>query len=115
VSRLFNIRNSGAKTEFPDIGYASYIIETMMGIGYPSSTDGYVKHSEIKAYCDQTGTELKPVEYRFIFGAFIEYTNAKYNYEQNPMEPAPFTTRTIEQITFDKHAAIRAAFMSMTG
>mgnify|MGYP000535082265 CR=1 FL=1 len=95
--------------EFPPLRCAKYIVEYMRSIGFPSPSEGYVKHSEIKAFCDQYGITLEPVEHQMIFNGFIEYSSAKSQYEQAPLEPAPFNSRTDEEIKAERVANVFAS------
>ena len=113
VARLFNIQKSGGKVELPPVGYAHYIIDYMHKISFPLSSEGYVKHSEIKCWCDTQGLELEPQEHQIIFDSFIEYNGSKSRFEQDIREPAPFTTKTAEEVHDTKQAGLSAFMQGM--
>ena len=69
------------------------------------ASEGYVKHSEIKCWCDTQGLDLHPDEHQMIFDSFIEYISKKAYYESKPQELAPFTTRSEEEVNNDKQQA----------
>lgn len=108
VARLFCIRDSGNEPELPDIGCAGYLLGYMQKIGFPMASEGYVKHSEIKCWCETQGIELYPEEHQIIFDSFIEYNSKKAQYEQDQDKPAPFTRLTDAEIQHNKSMLLKA-------
>lgn len=85
----------------------------MFKIGFPMASEGYVKHTEIKCWCETQGLELAPQEHQIIFDSFIEYNGSKSRFEQAKEEPAPFTTKTVEEVRETKQAAVSAFMQGM--
>lgn len=92
------MKQTGSKIELPPVGYAGYITDYMHKIGFPSPSEGCVKHAEIKAWAEMQGLDLNPTEYQIIFDSFIEYNSSKMRFEKTKAEPAPFTTKTAEEV-----------------
>ena len=109
------MRKTGSNIELPPLGCAGYIVNYMNKIGFPMASEGYVKHSEIKIWCETQGLELNPAEHQLIFDSFIEYNGSKSRYEAQRTEPAPFTTKTTEQLSDTKQAGISAVMQRMMG
>lgn len=72
------------------------------------ASEGYVKHSEIKCWCETQGIELYPEEHQIIFDSFIEYNSKKAQYEQDQDKPAPFTRLTDAEIKYNKSMLLKA-------
>lgn len=113
VARLFSIRNSGNEPELPDIGCAKYLLTYMHKIGFPMASEGYVKHTEIKCWCDTQGIELAPDEHQIIFETFIEYNSKKAQYETDVDIQAPFTRLTEREIKFNRAMIMKARLGSL--
>ena len=85
----------------------------MNKIGFPTQTEGYVKHSEIKCWSGTQGINLHPNEHQMIFDNFVEYTSKKAQYENKPQEKAPFTRKTTEEINAIKQQAFSSMLQGM--
>ena len=77
------------------------------------ASEGYVKHSEIKCWCDTQGLNLHPDEHQMIFDSFIEYNSKKAYYESAPNERAPFTNKTEDEINDNKQQALSSFLQGM--
>lgn len=77
------------------------------------ASEGYVKHTEIKCWCETQGLVLEPVEHQIIFDSFIEYSSSKAMFEATPAEPAPYTTKTVEEVQDTKQAGLSAFMRGM--
>ena len=78
----------------------------MFKIGFPESSEGYIKHSEIKCWCDTQGINLSPIEHQMIFDNFKSFSGKKAHFEASPMELAPFTNSTPEDFQNEKDNAV---------
>ena len=85
----------------------------MHKIGFPLSSEGYVKHTEIKCWCDTQGLELAPQEHQIIFDSFIEYNGCKARFEASKAEPAPFTNKTATEVHDAKQEGLSAFMRGM--
>lgn len=95
----------------PPVGCAQYLVGYMHKIGFPMASEGYVKHTEIKCWCDTQGLDLSPQEHQIIFDSFIEYNGSKARFEASKSEPAPFTSKTVKESQAEKQASV-SAFMA---
>tara|TARA_R110000850_G_scaffold11976_4_gene40752 strand:- start:31337 stop:31600 length:264 start_codon:yes stop_codon:yes gene_type:complete len=87
----------------------------MHRIGFPMASEGYVKHTEIKCWCDTQGLELHPDEHQIIFDSFIEYNSKKAQFEQNQDLIAPFTRLSEAEINYNKSMLLKARLGSYKG
>lgn len=85
----------------------------MHKIGFPMASEGYVKHTEIKCWCDTQGIELAPDEHQIIFETFIEYNSKKAQYETDVDIQAPFTRLTEREIKFNRAMIMKARLGSL--
>jgi len=92
--------------ELPFLNHSMHIINYMQRIGFPSSSETYVKHTEIKCWSDSQGIELYPFEHQIIFDSFKSFSGKKSHFEANPMEPSPFTNATPEDSQNEKNNAV---------
>jgi len=113
VARLFSIKNSGGVPELPPLSCASYLLNFMHKIGFPMASEGYVKHTEIKCWCDTQGITLDPDEHQIIFDSFIDYNSRKAQFESDQDLAAPFTTLTADQVKYNKAMIMKSRLGSL--
>lgn len=94
VSRLERYENEEISIgEMPQCD-AFYIVEYLQEIGIIQG-DSALTHSEIRAWMNNTGIDLKPWECRFIKKLSVSYLGATHQYKTNG-HPAPFDAEYFE-------------------
>lgn len=90
------MRKMGRKVHFPEIGYASYLVNYLSRIGFPRPGES-IPHSEIRAWCLQTGVELSPAEHDLSYRLLILYSASRQEFENDVEIGPPHSMLTEEE------------------
>lgn len=95
-SRLFDARKLGRKVNFPAVGCASYMLNIISRIGFPRPGES-IPHSEIRAWCLQSGCELSPAEHDLVYRLLINYSSSRQEFEADVEIGPPHSMLTEEE------------------